>query len=169
MCGRYTLTTPLEGIRAAFEVEAGLNLMPRYNIAPTQEVVAIRSAAEGGRELVFLRWGLVPVWGLSVRLPERVGLSTAKELMFTSRRITGVEAAEIGLVDHAVPADELDDRVDALAAEIVANSWGTNRIDKKLLRDATRMSRNDALINERLRPYGAPEDMAERMKGPKKR
>ena len=115
------------------------------------------------------QWGLVPVWGLSVRLPERVGLSMAKELMFTSRRITGTEAAEIGLIDHAVPADDLDTRVDALAAEIVANSWGTNRIDKLLLRDATRMSRNDALINERRRPYGAPEDMAYRMKGPKKR
>lgn len=115
------------------------------------------------------QWGLVPVWGLSVRLPERVGLSTAKELMFTSRRISGTEAAEIGLVDHAVPAGELDATVDALAAEIVANSWGTNRIDKKLLRDASRMSRHDALINERLRPYGAPEGMAERMKGPKKR
>lgn len=115
------------------------------------------------------QWGLVPVWGLSVRLPERVGLSMAKELMFTSRRITGAEAAEIGLIDHAVPVNELDARVDALAAEIVANSWGTNRIDKQLLRDATRMSRNDALINERRRPYGSPEDMAERMKGPKKR
>jgi putative SOS response-associated peptidase YedK len=56
MCGRYTLTTPLEGIRQAFDVEAGLNLMPRYNIAPTQEVPAVRAAAQGGRELVVLRW-----------------------------------------------------------------------------------------------------------------
>lgn len=115
------------------------------------------------------QWGLVPVWGLSVRLPERVGVSTAKELMFTSRRITGAEAAAIGLVDHSVPVDELDDKVDALAAEIVANSWGTNRIDKRLLRDATRMSRNDALLNERRLPHGMPDDTAERMAGPKKR
>lgn len=115
------------------------------------------------------QWGLVPVWGLSVRLPERVGLSMAKELMFTSRRITGAEAAQIGLIDHAVPGEDLDAKVDGLAAEIVANSWGTNQIDKQLLRDAMRMSRNDALINERRRPYGAPEDMTERMKGPKKR
>ena len=56
-----------------------------------------------------------------------------------------------------------------LTISIVLNSWGTNRIDKLLLRDATRMSRNDALLNERRRPYGSPEDMAERMKGPKKR
>lgn len=32
------------------------------------------------------QWGLVPIWGMSVRLPERVGTATAKELMFTSRR-----------------------------------------------------------------------------------
>src|SRR4051812_10519853 len=35
------------------------------------------------------QWGLVPVWGMSVRLPERVGRSRAKELMFTSRRGAG--------------------------------------------------------------------------------
>jgi len=49
------------------------------------------------------QWGFAPVWGISVRLPERVGRSTAKELMFTSRRISGVQAEGIGLVDHAVP------------------------------------------------------------------
>jgi putative SOS response-associated peptidase YedK len=72
MCGRYTLTTPLEGIRAAFEVEAGLNLMPRYNIAPTQEVVAVRAGAEGGRELVLLRWGLVPAWAKDRTIASRL-------------------------------------------------------------------------------------------------
>lgn len=112
------------------------------------------------------QWGLVPVWGLSVRLPERVGLSTAKELMFTSRRISGKDAFGLGLVDRAVPADQLDDVVDTLAAEIVANSWGTNRIDKQLLTDASRMGRREAIEAERLRPYGAPEDMAERMTRP---
>jgi enoyl-CoA hydratase len=112
------------------------------------------------------QWGLVPVWGLSVRLPERVGVSTAKELMFTSRRISGSDAAGIGLVDRAVPANQLDNTVDALAGEIVANSWGTNRIDKQLLADASHMSRREGIEAERLRPYGAPDDMAERMARP---
>src|SRR5690606_21454049 len=65
------------------------------------------------------QWGLVPIWGMSVRLPERVGRSAAKELMFTSRRISGAEAAAIGLVDRCVPDAELDATVAALAAEIV--------------------------------------------------
>lgn len=111
------------------------------------------------------QWGLVPLWGMSVRLPERVGRSKAKELMFTARRISGVEAAQIGLVDRAVPFDELEASVDALAAEIVANSAGTNRIVKQLIADGKERPRNHALLHERERPYGFPDDMAERMSG----
>lgn len=110
------------------------------------------------------QWGLVPIWGMSVRLPERVGRSTAKELMFTSRRLSAAEAAEVGLVDHCVPDDELIDRVDELAAEIVRNSPGTNRIVKQLLADRAERSRRDALLHERELPHGRPDDMAERMR-----
>lgn len=109
------------------------------------------------------QWGLVPIWGMSVRLPERVGRSTAKELMFTSRRITGADAAAIGLVDRCVPDDELDATVAALAAEIVANSAGTNRIVKRLLADAAERTRVESLLHEREMPHGRPDDMAERM------
>ncbi len=110
------------------------------------------------------QWGLVPVWGMSVRLPERVGVSTAKELMFTSRRIDGPTAAAIGLVDRCVPDDELDATVDALATEILANSRGTNRIVKALIADGAARSRPEALLHERELPYGVPGDMAERMR-----
>ncbi len=110
------------------------------------------------------QWGLVPIWGMSVRLPERVGVSIAKELMFTSRRISGREAAEIGLVDRCVPEDELDPTVMALAAEIVANSAGTNRIVKRLIADRSERTREAALQNEREMPHGRPDDMAQRMR-----
>jgi enoyl-CoA hydratase len=110
------------------------------------------------------QWGLAPVWGMSVRLPDRIGRSRAKELMFTSRRISGREAAAIGLVDHVVPDDELDGAVAALAAEILANSWGTNRIDKQLLAAAPERTRSEALRHERELPFGLPADMAERMR-----
>ncbi|MEA2496041.1 MAG: enoyl-CoA hydratase [Thermoleophilaceae bacterium] len=111
------------------------------------------------------KWGLAPVWGMSVRLPERVGPGRARELMFTSRRLDGPEAASIGLVDRCVPEAELSSVVSALAAEITANSWGTNRIDKQLLADAGRMSREQALNHERNVPHGLPDDMAARMAG----
>jgi enoyl-CoA hydratase len=114
------------------------------------------------------KWGLVPAWGMSVRLPERVGPSAAKDLMFTARRIDGAAALVIGLVDRCVPDDELDAAVDTLSAEIVANSAGTNRIVKRLLRDRLERPRSEALGHERSLPYGLPDDMAERMARPRK-
>lgn len=109
------------------------------------------------------QWGLVPIWGMSIRLPERVGRSTARELMYTSRRITGTEAAEIGLVDRVVADDALDTAVSELAAEICANSAGTNRRVKKLMAVHDDMTRTMALNHERGLPFGMPEDMRERM------
>ena len=73
--------------------------------------------------------------------------------MFTARRIDGAAAAAIGLVDQAVPDDELDATVDALAAEIAANSAGTNRIVKRLLRERLDRNRAEALL---LRAHLAP-------------
>lgn len=110
------------------------------------------------------QWGLVPVWGMSVRLPERIGRSAAKELMFTARRISGTEAEEIGLVDRVVPDSLLGEAVAVLAGEILMNSRGTNRIVKKLIAAQADLGRTDALLHERERPFGFPEDMAERMK-----
>lgn len=115
------------------------------------------------------QWGLAPVWGMSVRLPERVGRSRAKELMFTSRRITGDQAVAIGLVDYAVPDFELDVFVTALAAEIAQNSAGTNRIDKALIAAQARQTREEALLFERTLPFGLPDDMRERMAAPRKK
>jgi enoyl-CoA hydratase/carnithine racemase len=109
------------------------------------------------------QWGLVPIWGMTRRLPERVGRSTAKELMFTSRRITGTEAEGIKLVDHAVPDDALDGFVDTFAAEICENSWDTNRFVKQLIAGGDERSRTEALIWEREMPFGSPRDMKERM------
>lgn len=109
------------------------------------------------------QWGLVPVWGLSVRLPERVGRSRAKELSFTARRIDGETAAALGLVDHCVADDALDPTIASLCAEIVAASRGSNRIYKRLYADSARLSRPEALANERRNPHGVPEDMAERL------
>ena len=109
------------------------------------------------------QWGLAPIWGMSVRLPERIGRSRAKELMFTSRRISGSHAATLGLVDRVCPESELDAAVAALAQEIVANSWGTNRIDKALLRSGGGMSRAEALLHERSLPFGMPKDARERL------
>jgi len=111
------------------------------------------------------KWGLVPVWGLSVRLPERIGVSNAKLMMFTSQQLTGTQALTVGLVDRVVADDELDAAVANLAAQISANSHDSNRIAKRLLHDSLAMPRQDALNLERTLPHGVPDDMAERLIG----
>ena len=112
------------------------------------------------------KWGLVPVWGMSVRLPERIGVANAKMMMFTSQRLTSAQALAIGLIDQVVADDELDAAVRTLTAQLSANSRGTNRIVKKLLHDGLRPHRRHLLDRERTLPYGLPEDMAERLAGP---
>ncbi|MBC8122131.1 MAG: SOS response-associated peptidase family protein, partial [Gemmatimonadaceae bacterium] len=62
MCGRYTLVAQAEELAEAFRVpEPPPALQSRYNIAPTQPVLAV-VASGGEREFVLLRWGLVPSW-----------------------------------------------------------------------------------------------------------
>jgi putative SOS response-associated peptidase YedK len=63
MCGRYSLTTPVEALRRFFGFAGPLpNLQPRWNLAPTQAAPVVRRGADGGRELAMLNWGLVPYW-----------------------------------------------------------------------------------------------------------
>ncbi len=63
MCGRYTLIANAEAIRLLFELPAFDErlVVPRYNIAPTQPIVVVRDGPKG-RELVPVRWGLIPWW-----------------------------------------------------------------------------------------------------------
>src|SRR5712691_6587994 len=60
MCGRYTLTIDLKTIAETFGVAPTIETAPRYNIAPTQEVVSILS--NGSVHLDWLQWGLIPSW-----------------------------------------------------------------------------------------------------------
>lgn len=101
---------------------------------------------------------------MSVRLPERVGVAKARELSFTARRITGIEAAQVGLAVRSVPLDELDAAVATTAGQITANSSGTVSKMKRLITDSQNMARAEALLRERELPYGRPDDMEERMR-----
>jgi putative SOS response-associated peptidase YedK len=63
MCGRYNLFTELKLIAERFEIfhTEQLELLPRYNIAPSQDVLAITSE-EGQNSASLFRWGLIPSW-----------------------------------------------------------------------------------------------------------
>jgi putative SOS response-associated peptidase YedK len=62
MCGRYLMTSPVDALRQLFRFEQRPNLMPRYNVAPTDEMPIGRRSKDGGRELATMRWGLIPYW-----------------------------------------------------------------------------------------------------------
>ena len=72
MCGRFAFYSPSEATAALFGVDGALVLEPRYNIAPTQFVAAIRNDQEQNRELVMLRWGLVPFWAKDPAIGNRM-------------------------------------------------------------------------------------------------
>lgn len=63
MCGRFTQHYTWQEVHAFLSVfGAPRNLQPHYNIAPTDTVDVIRLNASGQRELVPMRWGLIPGW-----------------------------------------------------------------------------------------------------------
>lgn len=66
MCGRYSLTSPVEAMAGLFLFDERPNLGPRFNIAPTQEVPVIRRTDAGQREIALMRWGLVPSWAKEI-------------------------------------------------------------------------------------------------------
>ncbi|MGE0668818.1 MAG: SOS response-associated peptidase [Sphingomonadales bacterium] len=67
MCGRFTNALTWEQIYRLYQLtlDAPMNLRPRYNIAPTQDVLAIVDTEEG-RRAVVMRWGLVPFWAKEI-------------------------------------------------------------------------------------------------------
>jgi len=74
MCGRYSITTPVEALREAFRFSGPpINLAPRYNAAPTQDLPIVRLSADGSeRQLAVLRWGLVPSWATDPAIGNRL-------------------------------------------------------------------------------------------------
>src|SRR5271167_3826377 len=78
----------------------------------------------------YARWGLTPIWGLSLRLPHRVGTAKANEMMLTCRSYSGLQAQAMHLVNFCYSADRFEVELAALAADIVANSWYSNQLNK---------------------------------------
>lgn len=121
-------------------------------------------AAEGAKFAdTHGKWDLVPVWGLSQRLPRRVGRAKALEMMFTSRTYSGREAEAMGLVNFCVPDAELDQAVANFVKDVLANSWRSNRANKKLLNDTDGMNLKAGVAHEIHRSEGRGTEMAERL------
>lgn len=87
----------------------------------------IRFMAEDAPLLTaFARRGLVAEWGLSWLLPRAVGTAAAMDLLLSSRKVRGVEAARMGLVNAALPADEVLAHSRAYVEEMAATCSPTS-------------------------------------------
>ena len=105
-----------------------------------------------------------PVWGLSQRLPRRVGTYKAREMMFTCRTYSGRQAETIGLANACVTDAEFEAAVDSLTAEILANSSFSHAANKRLLTETDGLSQPAGLAHEVYRSQGAGPDMADRIR-----
>jgi enoyl-CoA hydratase/carnithine racemase len=121
-------------------------------------------AAESARFCdAYGRWGLTPIWGLSLRLPHRVGSAKASEMMFTCRAYSGAEAHEMHLANFIFPDAEFETRLNALAENVLANSWYANQVSKRALLESDGLSLKDAHALEIFKNEGLAPDAAQRV------
>jgi enoyl-CoA hydratase/carnithine racemase len=109
------------------------------------------------------KWALTPVWGLSQRLPRRVGTAKAREMMFTCDIVPGEEAARIGLANFCVPDADFDRELAALVEKIAANSYFSHAANKRLLRETDGLPLDAGLAFEIHHSEGRGPDMHERI------
>lgn len=109
------------------------------------------------------KWGLSPIWGMTQRLPRRVGAARAKDMMFSARLVGASEALAIGLVDRVCPEGELDSGVREYAASVVENSPHSHRVCKQVIEATDGLRLHDGLDYEYTNSPGACSDMKERI------
>ena len=109
------------------------------------------------------KWALTPIWGMSQRLPRRVGIATAKRLMFTAEMFKADEALRIGLVEQVFPAESFRDDVHELATNILANSPFSHAANKRLLEATDADPLDSGLQWEVMENEGVGPDMQSRV------
>lgn len=109
------------------------------------------------------KWALTPIWGMSQRLPRRVGAATAKRLMFTAETVRADDALRMGLCEAVFPDGSFFEDVAAFARKILENSAFSHAANKRLL-EATDMDALDAGLQwEIMENEGVGPDMQARI------
>jgi enoyl-CoA hydratase/carnithine racemase len=121
-------------------VAGGLELLLACDL-----VVAAESASIGDGHA---NYGLVPGGGGSVRLPQRVGATRAKYLLYTGALVPAATLRDWGAINDVVPADALEATVDSLVETLAAKSPLGIRRMKELVASAADLDHEDALTHE---------------------
>lgn len=180
-CAGHDLADLASGAESGPVERMECGVVERLATLPMPVVASVRGhCMTGGLELVLAadviicaegakfadthaKWDLVPIWGLSQRLPRRVGMAKAREMMFASRIYSGTEAAAMGLANMCVPDADLDAEVARMCADILANSARSNRAMKKLTADTDGMTLAAGVAWELHHSEGHGPDMAARI------
>ncbi|MBK6706696.1 MAG: enoyl-CoA hydratase/isomerase family protein [Sphingomonadales bacterium] len=111
------------------------------------------------------KFALVPIWGMSQRLPRRIGQWKAREMSFTGLPVSGAEAARIGLANHVIADAELDTKALELANAIAAQSRHSVFAYKRLYQEQADLPLNAGLAYEVFNSAGVGPDFVERVSG----
>jgi enoyl-CoA hydratase len=180
-CAGHDLGAISDGGEGGHVARFETGVVERLATLPMPVVAAVRGhCMTGGLELVLAadviiasetaqfadthaKWDLVPVWGLSQRLPRRVGVARAYEMMFASRSYSGAQAARMGLANYVVPDADLDAEAQKFCTETLANSWRAVRAMKKLVADTDGLSLKAGVAWELHHSEGRGPEMEERI------
>ncbi len=121
-------------------VGAGLALAAVSDFAYAAESASLSCA--------FVRVGLIPDTGGTFLLPQLVGLRTAKRLTMTGEFISAADAADLDLLNEAVPDDKLDERVDELLGTLRKRPTETVGLTKRALHENASKHWREALDHE---------------------
>jgi 2-(1,2-epoxy-1,2-dihydrophenyl)acetyl-CoA isomerase len=153
--------TAINMMRRGFET-----LMQRVQDCEKPVIVALNGTAAGGGAMltlaadlviaadnarliqVFVRRGLVPDGGVAYLLPRLVGMHKAKELLFFGDDLSAEDAAQLGIVNKVVPPAELQATAKEWAERLASGPTKAIGWTKKLLQDASEVSRRDLLETE---------------------
>jgi 2-(1,2-epoxy-1,2-dihydrophenyl)acetyl-CoA isomerase len=153
--------TAINMMRRGFET-----LMQRIQDCEKPVIVALNGTAAGGGAMltlaadlvlaadtakiiqIFVRRGLIPDGGVAYLLPRIVGLHKAKELIFFGDDLSAVEAERLGIVNKVVPAAELQATAKEWAERLASGPTKAIGWSKKMLHDASELSRRDLLEEE---------------------
>jgi enoyl-CoA hydratase/carnithine racemase len=112
---------------------------------------------------VYARWGLTPIWGLTLRLPHRIGTAKASEMMLTSRNYGGREAQAMHLANFCFADASFETELEALCADIAANSWYANQVIKRALIETDGLTLRHAYGLDLFKNEGLAPDAAKRV------
>jgi enoyl-CoA hydratase len=122
--------------------------------------LASENARMGQTEINF---GLIPGWGGTQRLTRLIGMTKAKELIFTGKMIDAKTAEQLGIVNMVVPADKFRETVRQFATDLASKASVAIKVAKALITKGANMSLDSALALERegFGVVGSTEDLKE--------